>query len=108
MTYWHLLILAVVCLILAGAVVVCSDDFDTGSDLTDLALLVAAVVLGLGSMCLGVGFVFGNLDRTACLDGGKKTGMTVEYDLLSGCYIKIDNRFIPYDRWVQVSGSNAP
>lgn len=108
MTFWHLLVLAVLCAVLAGAAFILSDGYDTGSDITDLGLLFTTIVLAAGALGTGVGFIAFNMDRSACLEHGEQTGMTVHYELLSGCYVKVDNRLVPYDRWIQISGANAP
>lgn len=108
MTYWHLLVLALVCTVLALALVVGTDLFDTGSGIRDLGAFLATIVLGIGALCTGVGFISGNLDRAACLEHAERSGESVEYKLLSGCYIRVDGRLVPYDRWVEVSGTGAP
>ncbi len=106
MTYWYLLGIAALCVI----VVVLAVRFfqDIMDDVAAMLVVFAAVVCGLGALICGAGFIVCNIDRAACLEHGEEAQVVVNYELISGCYIMVDGRFIPYDRWVQVSGTNAP
>jgi hypothetical protein len=55
-----------------------------------------------------VGFFVTNLDRTGCLEHGQRTGMRVEHSWINGCYVRTDGGLVPYDRWIEVTGTNAP
>lgn len=107
MTFWPLLWAA---MLMLGATVVArtvADDLYHREGMQTVVLMLGVVTLVLTIVC-GVGFVAANLDRASCLEGGENAGTTVHYELLSGCYVKVDGRFIPYDRWVQATGANAP
>lgn len=108
MTYWYLAGAAALLLVAALAIFLATDAFDSGSDMVDFAALVLSILCAMGCMCTTVGFITSNLDRSSCLESGRKTGMTVSYEMLSGCYVTVDGRRIPYDKWVQVSGVNTP
>lgn len=112
MTYWYLLPATLALLGVAGAAFYYTDGFTTGRELLDVSALLTGLLTGLllsmAALCTGAGFILGNLDRAACLQQGEKTGMHVSYELLTGCYVRVDGRLIPYDRWVQVSGVNTP
>lgn len=102
MTYWYLLAAALVC----GAAAVALFRRFSYTDRDGLiAVAVVAAFVAVG--CLGL-FVSENLDRRTCLQRGERTGMSVQYEMLSGCYVRIDGQLIPFDRWVQVSGVNVP
>jgi hypothetical protein len=73
------------------------------SDAVALPLLLCACLCALASFGTGFWFVTANLDRHSCYEQGRKTGRTVEFELLSGCYVRVQGQLIPYDQWVQVT-----
>lgn len=107
MTYWYMLGIAAV--LAAGASLGWqhSDNHRMGETARMLTVFGGIVCL-MGTLLSGLGFIAANLERTECLEHGTQTRLTVQYQLVSGCYVKVDGRFIPYDRWVRVSGTNAP
>lgn len=106
MTYWFLLAICAACLVVAVLAAWLSVS-DVGDALAVCGLILA-VLSGLGAMGTGIGFFAYNADRAACLEKEEKTGIPAQYSLLSGCYVRVDGRLIPYDRWAQVSGVSAP
>lgn len=107
MTYWYLIPATLVLLGVAGALYWLSNEGATLGFLDTLCFFGALICI-LGALCTGAGFVVSNLDRAACMEQGKKTGMNVSYAFLSGCYVHVDDHIVPYDKWVRVSGVNTP
>lgn len=106
MTYWDLLVLSVVCTVLTIALA--AFFAAARGDVSKMLVMCAGIILGVASLGFGTVFLGGNIIRASCLEQGELTGMNVQYELLSGCYVHVDDRLIPYDRWVQVSGVNTP
>lgn len=102
MTYWYLLAAA---LVSGAAALTLWRRFSYSEN--DLAIVTAIVAAFVAFGCLGT-FVDQNLDRAACTEKGQQTGLNVEYHLLSGCYVQVDGQLIPYDKWIKISGVNAP
>lgn len=105
MTYWFLLGIALACIAVIGVLLFFSGDMSEG---VGVCAFVLGILCALGALFSGIEFAVANLDRASCYEQGDKTGMSVQYELLSGCYVRVDNKLIPYDRWVQVSGVNTP
>jgi hypothetical protein len=101
-TFWFFLYIAAACAGVVAAVYVVFDNIM--SDFLAMCTIVVGIICGLAAFGLTVGFVASNLDRTECLQRGEKTGMDVQFELLSGCYVRVDGQLVPYDKWVQVSG----
>lgn len=107
MTYWYLLGYSgvfVIVMLLAFRYSLHSSMHET----VRLGVIFTGVVGLIGAILCALGFISSNINRADCLEQGAKTRTTVEYRLLTGCHIRIGNRYIPYDQWVRISGSNAP
>lgn len=107
MTYWFLFTIALVCLLIAIALFYFTDAFGTDRALFNLVTMSVSTVCFLATLGTGAGFVVANIHRTSCIQQGTKTGIHVQYELLSGCYVQVEDHLVPYDRWVQVSGVNT-
>lgn len=107
MTYWYLVPATLVLLGAAGVLYRFSDGGMADGFFATIALFLGLACV-LGAICTGAGFVVGNLDRATCVQRGEKTGMYTQFTLLSGCYVRVHDHLVPYDRWVQVSGVNTP
>jgi hypothetical protein len=105
-TYWFLLGYAAVALAMFLAALRLHDRIMSKT----LAVLdvAAGIISATAVFTLVVGFFVTNLDRTGCLEHGQRTGMRVEHSWINGCYVRTDGGLVPYDRWIEVTGTNAP
>lgn len=63
--------------------------------ITGIVALVSIIIFG----GLGIATV---LDRNNCDKRGEITGFSTAYDWPTGCYIRINDRWIPYDKWREI------
>jgi len=63
-------------------------------------VLAGLLVLALGTIVVG-GIVWGltALDRAECRQAAARLGVERRYDFPSGCYYRIDNRWVPADTY---------
>jgi hypothetical protein len=105
-TYWFLLGITAACLAVIWVLVKVHNNIM--SDTLATLAVTAGIICGVGAFFSGVGFLAANVDRHTCVGKGENTGIRVQYELLSGCYVHVDGRLIPYDKWVHVSGVGTP
>lgn len=56
--------------------------------------MVALVVFIAGTVALGYG-----CDNYNCSNLGTISGKETRYDVISGCFVKIDGQWVPVSRW---------
>jgi hypothetical protein len=66
-------------------------------------MVVASVLIVGGFLAV---MMFGTLlfNRAACNNLEAVTGNDTEWRIAGGCFVELDGEFIPYDRWVNITG----
>jgi hypothetical protein len=105
-TYWFLLGYAAVALAVFLAALRLHDEIM--SDTLAMLDVAAGIISATAALVLVFVFFATNLDRTGCIEHGVRTGMRVEHSWINGCYVRTDGGLVPYDRWIEVTGTNAP
>lgn len=44
------------------------------------------------------------IDRAACRQTGAQAGLAVRYEFPAGCFIRVDDQWVPEDRWIHNTG----
>jgi hypothetical protein len=83
--------------------------FDEGdiTGYTFMAWLVAALLIVAGGITLGVGKTEDYEQRHCLYTIHDQTGLPTHYERWHGCFITVDGRTIPYEKWINNTQTNA-
>lgn len=71
---------------------------------TRMWVIAAGIIIGILGFA-GVAVYAGvQVDEATCRQVASKTGNPTKYALNSGCWIKADGRWVPYDKWIVNTG----
>lgn len=67
-------------------------------------VLCAVSVAAVAVVALGTAFIANRVDEATCRQVAAKAGNPTKHAMMSGCWVKVDGRWVPYDKWIVNTG----